>query len=97
MGVHAETISAPSSHCELGPNSGAPFVQFSQMTFLHSTTMGGYTSNSTSSRVALGTMSRKEESQKWEKHRNLIIFLYRFHDLGRTIDLLENSCDFYAG
>lgn len=42
-------------------------------------------------------MSRKEESQKWEKHRNLIIFLYRFHDLGRTIDLLENSCDFYAG
>lgn len=42
-------------------------------------------------------MSRKGESQKWEKHRNLIISLYRFHDLGKTMNLLENSCGFHEG
>lgn len=42
-------------------------------------------------------MSRQSESQKWEKYRNLIIFLYRFHNLEETMSLLENSCDFVEG
>ena len=42
-------------------------------------------------------MSRQAESQKWDKYRNLIIFLYRFHDLGKTMNLLEHSCDFVEG
>lgn len=97
MGIHPETISTPSSHCELERGSGCIFVQSSQMASLHGSTVGDYSSNSSLSRVAPCNMSRKEEFQKWERHRNLIIFLYRFHDLAMTMNLLENSCQFYEG
>ena len=41
-------------------------------------------------------MTRDDNTQRWEKHKELIIFLYYRNDLGKIVKLMRDSCGFDA-
>lgn len=41
-------------------------------------------------------MARDDDTQRWEDHKKLIIFLYRHHGLAKTMELMKDSGGFDA-